>query len=278
MRSRSPQIAAIGADTSAASSSRPVANEAPSAGVIARACRAPTHYLPHEGGIDRGGVVDEQAEAGAPQWRDGQEPALPWPGRALEQGVRGHGPQHAVLPRRRRQPARAHQHEPGDGVRMAQREARRDRPAQRVAAHDRRCAAERAQRRGQVVARGVEREAAGRRVRPAEAGQVERDAARAPGQELHRARPVLPGAAEPVQQQDGRSGARLGTGDHAALDALAQLAERHPVRQRGGPRGCGRRSGSGSRTKEGCHGRTGLVGPCAGRPGGRRFISVAPAE
>ena len=79
----------------------------------------------------------------------------------------------------------------------------------------------------------------------AEARQVERDAAGVAGQELHGATPVVPGAAEPVQEEDRGAGAGLGARDHAARDFHPQRAERPLLRQRGARRGFGRLSGNG---------------------------------
>ena len=248
MRSRSPQIALIGTAARAASLARPVAKEALIAPFSSRALRPPsTRWCAPLRRRRSRGRRRACAQGGAAHGRHAQEPVLPAERRAPQQPVDGHELERAGLPGRRGlQPARADEDEARDGVGVAQREPHRERAAERVPADRGRAGAEFAHGPRQPVDRGVEREVAGEVVRVAEAREVERDAARAPGEQRHRGRPVLPRAAEPVQQHERRAGPGLGARHHAAGAADSERAEAgREVRQPGGPRGCARRSGSG---------------------------------
>ena len=235
----------------AASSASPVANDAAIAPCSSRALAAAVDEAARGLVVHGRRVVDERARArrgaAAPTCRS---QCSQWNGARRSSAVDRHELQRAVLPgrsglRARSGPTRITR-ETASGWRSARRTA--SGPPSEWPQTTAGTRVERAQRRGQVVGRRVERRTrrAARRSGRSRAGRAR---CSAPGrQQRHRAAPVLPGAAEPVQQHERRARARLGAGDDALRPLDAQRAEaggEPGASQPGGSRGCARRSGSG---------------------------------
>ena len=248
MRSRSPQIAAIGTGTRrAASSSSPIANDAAIAPCSSRArgrrrrgCAGPSSTVDGSSTSVRSAARRSGATCRSQRSQ--------WNG-ARRSGGRRARAQRAVLPGRRGlEPARPDQHKSRDDVGVAEREATASGPPSEWPQTTAASRVERAQGGGQEsAAESSVNPPAGTSEwpKPGRSSAMQRAPA---AQERHLRPQYSQVPPSPCSRRSRRARARLGAGDHRSVQLDAQRAEaggEPGASQPGGSRGCARRSGSG---------------------------------